>query len=138
MGRPSHTSEGFRECGKAHKVGSATHWLSTLANGFQGVEDLKTNLKTMLIVGVEAKTCGMIVCHVKADLENTPQPPTWRAKYQWIMCRKNTGTIERTQRYRTQGAIHVKSREQRSTTMEDSTHRRAHHTTESNTDLTQV
>jgi hypothetical protein len=32
------------------------------------------------------------VGHVEADLEeNTPQPPTWRAKCQWISCRKNTG-----------------------------------------------
>jgi hypothetical protein len=32
------------------------------------------------------------VGHVEADLEeNTPQPPTWRAKCQWISCCKNTG-----------------------------------------------
>jgi hypothetical protein len=30
--------------------------------------------------------------HVEADLEeNTPQPPTWCTKCQWISCRKNTG-----------------------------------------------
>jgi hypothetical protein len=52
-----------------------------LANGLQGVEDLMTNLATMLIVGVEAKTCEVTVGHVEANLENTPQPPTWRTKY---------------------------------------------------------
>jgi hypothetical protein len=32
------------------------------------------------------------VGHVEADIkENTPQPPTWRAKCRWILCRKNTG-----------------------------------------------
>jgi hypothetical protein len=32
------------------------------------------------------------VGHVGADLEeNTPQPPTWRAKCRGILCRKNTG-----------------------------------------------
>jgi hypothetical protein len=32
------------------------------------------------------------VGHVEADLEeNTPQPPTWRAKCRWISCCKNTG-----------------------------------------------
>jgi hypothetical protein len=31
------------------------------------------------------------VGHGEADLENTPQPPTWRAKCRWISCRKNTG-----------------------------------------------
>jgi hypothetical protein len=31
------------------------------------------------------------VSHGEADLENTPQPPTWHAKCRWISCRKNTG-----------------------------------------------
>jgi hypothetical protein len=31
------------------------------------------------------------VVHGEADLENTPQPPTWRAKCWWILCRKNIG-----------------------------------------------
>jgi hypothetical protein len=31
------------------------------------------------------------VGHGEADLENTPQPPTWRAKCRSISCRKNTG-----------------------------------------------
>jgi hypothetical protein len=42
-----------------------------------------------------------------------------------ISCRKNTGTTRRTQRYRTQGAEHVKSRERRSTAMGDSRRRRS-------------
>jgi hypothetical protein len=48
------------------------------------------------------------------------------------------GTTRRTQSYQTRGAVRVKSREQQSTVMEDSTRRRAHRTTESDTDLTQV
>jgi hypothetical protein len=45
------------------------------------------------------------VGHVKADLEeNTPQPPTWRAKCQWILCRKNTGYHATDPKIRTQGA----------------------------------
>jgi hypothetical protein len=43
------------------------------------------------------------VGHVEADLENTPQPPTWHAKCQWISRCKNMGTMQRTQRNRTQG-----------------------------------
>jgi hypothetical protein len=64
---------------------------ANLPDGLQGIEDLTTNLATTLIVSTEAKTRKTIVAHVKADLENTPQPPTWRAKCRWISCRKNTG-----------------------------------------------
>jgi hypothetical protein len=50
------------------------------------------------------------VGHVKADLEeNTPQPPTWRAKSQWISCRKNTGYHTTDPKIRTQGAVRVRS-----------------------------
>jgi hypothetical protein len=50
------------------------------------------------------------VGHGEADLEeNTPQPPTWRAKCRWISCRKNTGYHVTDPRIRTQGAEHVKS-----------------------------
>jgi hypothetical protein len=51
---------------------------------------------------------------------------------------RTQGTTQRTQRYQTQGAVHVRSRERQSTAMEDSTRRRAHHTTESDTNFTQV
>jgi hypothetical protein len=44
-----------------------------LSNGFQGIEDLKTNLAMILIVSTKAKTCEPIIGHVEADLENTPQ-----------------------------------------------------------------
>jgi hypothetical protein len=56
----------------------------------------------------------------------------------WVLCRKNTGTTQRTQRYRTQGAVRVRSIERRSTATEDSTCRRAHRTTESDTNFAQV
>jgi hypothetical protein len=45
------------------------------------------------------------VGHVKADLEeNTPHPPTWRAKCRWISCRKNMGYHAMDPKIRTQGA----------------------------------
>jgi hypothetical protein len=45
------------------------------------------------------------VGHVEADLEeNTPQPPTWRAKCRWISCRKNTGYHTTDPKIRTQEA----------------------------------
>jgi hypothetical protein len=83
--------KGPGECHEAPEANIAVHRLSTLSQGFQGVEDLKTTLTTGLEVGAKAKTCETIVTHVKADLENTPQPPTWRAKCRRILCRKNTG-----------------------------------------------
>jgi hypothetical protein len=43
-----------------------------LANDLQGIENLVTNLVTMLIVGVEAKTRKMTISHVRAYPENTP------------------------------------------------------------------
>jgi hypothetical protein len=52
---------------------------------------LKTCSTTTRVDSTKAKTVMTIVTHVEADLENTPQPPTWRAKCQWISCRKNTG-----------------------------------------------
>jgi hypothetical protein len=100
---PSHAPEGFRERGEACEAGGAAHWLYTLANGFRGIEDLKMNLMTMLIVGTEAKTYQTIVSHVEADLENTLPAPTWRAKCQWILCRKYPVPHEGPQRYRTHG-----------------------------------
>jgi hypothetical protein len=66
-------------------------WL-TLSNGLQAIKDLKTLSATARIDSTKAKTVTTIVTHVEADLEeNTPQPPTWRAKCRWISCRKNTG-----------------------------------------------
>jgi hypothetical protein len=48
--------------------------------------------------------------HVEADLEeNAPHPPTWRAKCQWILCRKNTGYHATDPKIRTQGAEHGRS-----------------------------
>jgi hypothetical protein len=64
---------------------------ANLPDGLQAIEDLMTNLATTLIVSTEAKTHETIVAHVEADLENTPQPPTWCAKCRWISCRENTG-----------------------------------------------
>jgi hypothetical protein len=44
------------------------------------------------------------VGHVEVDLEeNTPQPPTWRAKCRWISCCKNTGYHTTNPKIRTQG-----------------------------------
>jgi hypothetical protein len=64
----------------------------TLSNGFQAIQDLKTISATARVDSAKAKMTTTIVTHVEADLgENTPQPPTWRAKCRWISCRKNTG-----------------------------------------------
>jgi hypothetical protein len=62
------------------------------SDGLQAVEDLETFSATTRVDSTKAKTVMTIVTHVEADLEeNTPQPPTWRAKCRWISCRKNTG-----------------------------------------------
>jgi hypothetical protein len=50
------------------------------------------------------------VSQVEADLEeNTPQPPTWRAKCRWISYRKNTRYHVTDPKIRTQGVEHVRS-----------------------------
>jgi hypothetical protein len=64
----------------------------TLSNGFHAIKALKTISATARVDSAKAKTTTTIVTHVEADLEeDTPQPPTWRAKCRWISCRKNTG-----------------------------------------------
>jgi hypothetical protein len=50
------------------------------------------------------------VGHGEADLENTPQPPTWRTKCRWILCRKNTGYHAKDPKIQLQGAVRVRSR----------------------------
>jgi hypothetical protein len=96
-------AEGVQRALRSPKEADAALRLATLPHGFQGIEDLKTNLETILIVSAEAKMCETIVGQVKADLVNTPQPPTSRAKCRWVSCRKNMGTTQRTQSYRMQG-----------------------------------
>jgi hypothetical protein len=77
----------------------------TLSNGFQAIQDLKTIPASARVDSVRAKTTTTIVTHVEADLEeNTPQPPTWRAKCRWISCRKNRGYHATDPKIRTQGA----------------------------------
>jgi hypothetical protein len=82
----------------------ARRWL-TISNGLQAIEDLKPLSATTCVDSAKAKMVTMIVTHVEADLEeNTPQPPTWRAKCRWISCHKNTGYHATNPRIRTQGA----------------------------------
>jgi hypothetical protein len=89
---------------EAPKANVADLWL-TLSNGIQAIEDLETFSAMTRVDSTKAKTVMMIVTHVKVDLEgNTPQPPTWRAKCRWILCRKNTGYHATDPRIRTQGA----------------------------------
>jgi hypothetical protein len=89
---------------EALKAEVADRWLS-FSDGLQAIEDLKTLLATARVDSAKVKTVTTIVTHVKADLEeNTPQPPTWRAKCRWIWCRKNTGYHATDPRIRTQGA----------------------------------
>jgi hypothetical protein len=83
----------------------------TLSNGFQAIKDLKTISAMARVDSAKAKTTTMIITHVEADLEeDTPQPPTWRAKCRWISCRKNTGYHATDPKIRMQGAERVRSR----------------------------
>jgi hypothetical protein len=76
----------------------------TLSNGFQAIKDLKTISATACVDSTKAKTTTTIVTHVEVDLEeDTPQPPTWRARCRWISCRKNTGYHATDPKIRTQG-----------------------------------
>jgi hypothetical protein len=76
---------------EAPEADVADLWLA-LPDGLQAIEDLEAFPATTCVDSAKAKTVMMIVTHVDADLEeDTPQPPTWRAKCRWISCRKNTG-----------------------------------------------
>jgi hypothetical protein len=48
---------------------------STLSHSLQGRKELKMTLTVGLEVGAQAKTLGMIVTHVEADLEETHHSP---------------------------------------------------------------
>jgi hypothetical protein len=65
---------------KAPEADVANLRLVNLPDGLQGIEDLTTSLATTLIDSTEAKMHKTIVTLVEANLEDTPQPPTWRAK----------------------------------------------------------
>jgi hypothetical protein len=94
---------------KAFEAEITDRWL-TFSDGLQAIEDLKTFSATARVDSVKVKTVTTIVTHVEADLEeNTPQPPTWRAKCRWISCRKNTGYHAMDPKIRTQGAERVRS-----------------------------
>jgi hypothetical protein len=89
--RPCRTVKGLGERCEAPKAEGADLWLA-LSNGLQAIEDLETFSAMARVDLTKAKTVMTIVTHVEADLEeDTPQPPTWRAKCRWISCRKNTG-----------------------------------------------
>jgi hypothetical protein len=96
-----------REALEAEVAGSRR----ALSNGLQAIKDLKTTSATARVDSAKAKTATTIVTHVKVDLgEVTPQPPTWRAKYRWISCRKNMGYHATDPKIQTQGAERVRSR----------------------------
>jgi hypothetical protein len=79
--RPGRTAKGSGECREAPKAEVADLRLADFANGLQAIENLKTCPVTARIDSAMAKTVTTIITHVKADPEeNTPQPPTWRAK----------------------------------------------------------
>jgi hypothetical protein len=78
---PGRTAKGPGERREAPEAKVANLRLANLPNGLQAIEDLKTSSATTLVDSTTAKTVMTIITHVKADLEeNTPQPPTWRAK----------------------------------------------------------
>jgi hypothetical protein len=96
--------KGPSEHREALKAEVTDRWL-TLPNGLQAIEDLKTFSTTARVDSAKAKTVTVIITHVEADLEEiTPQPPTWRAKCRWILCRKNTGYHVTDPKIQTQGA----------------------------------
>jgi hypothetical protein len=103
--RPGRTAKGSGERREAPEAEVADLWLANLPNGLQAIEALKTCSATARVDSTKAKTVMTIITNVEADLEeNTPQPPTWRAKCRWISCRKNTGYHAMDPKIRTQGA----------------------------------
>jgi hypothetical protein len=94
---------------EAPEANVADLWFGNLPNSLQGIEDLMMRLATTLIDSTEAKAHETIITHVEAGLENTPQPPTWRAKCRWISCRKNTGYHTTDPKIQTQGAVCMRS-----------------------------
>jgi hypothetical protein len=91
VSRPRCAAKRPGERREAFKAKVTNRWL-TLSKGLQAIEDLKTLSAMARIDSTKAKMMMTIVTHVKADLEeNTPQPPTWRAKCRWISCHKNMG-----------------------------------------------
>jgi hypothetical protein len=107
--QPSRTTKGPGERREAPEADVADLRLVNLPDSLQGIEYSPTSSATTLIVSTEAKTHETIVAHVEADLENTPQPPTWRAKCRWISCCKNTGYHTTDPKIRTQGDVRVRS-----------------------------
>jgi hypothetical protein len=103
---PGRAAKGPGERHEALEAKVADLRLTDLPNGLQAIEDLKTCSSTARVDSTKAKTVMTIVTHVEADLENTPQPPTWRAKCRWILCCKNTWYHATDPRIRTQGAEH--------------------------------
>jgi hypothetical protein len=104
VGRPRCAAKRPGECREALEAEVTDRWL-TLPNGLQAIEDLKTLSASTRVDSAKAKMMMTIVTHVEEDLEeNTPQPPTWRAKCRWISCRKNTGYHATDPKIRTQGA----------------------------------
>jgi hypothetical protein len=102
--RPCRAAKWPVERREALEAEVAGRW-RTLSNGFQAIKDLKTISVSARVDSAKANTATTIVTHVEADLEeNTPQPPTWRAKCRWISCRKNKGYHATDPRIRTQGA----------------------------------
>jgi hypothetical protein len=109
VGRPRCAAKWPGERCEALKTEVTDRWLS-LPNGFQAIEDLKTLSAMARVDSAKVKMTMTIVTHVEADLEeNAPQPPTWRAKYRWISCRKNTGYHATDPKIQTQGAERVRS-----------------------------
>jgi hypothetical protein len=85
--------EGERKlCTPGREVGGLQIFLLfLLGRGFMMTED-GLGLPPNSVTAAKMLEPCIGVGPVEADLEeNTPQPPTWRAKCRWILCRKNTG-----------------------------------------------
>jgi hypothetical protein len=82
------------------------HPKEALPHNLQGRKELKTTLAAGLEDGVLAKTLGMIVTHVEADLEEThhsPLPGTPNPNVDGFRVARTRGTTRRTLRFKCTG-----------------------------------
>jgi hypothetical protein len=94
-----------RLCTPGREVGGLQIFLLfLLGQGFMTMKDGLSLLPSSVTAAKTLEPC-VGVSHVEVYLEeNTPQPPTWRAKCRWISCHKNTGYHATDPKIRMQGA----------------------------------
>jgi hypothetical protein len=96
--------KGLRKNFKAPKLVDSTRRHSTLSHSLQGRKELKMTSVAGLKNGALAKTLGMIVTHVEADLEETHHSPLPGApNVRGFHVARTRGTTRRTQRFECRG-----------------------------------